>query len=550
MKHKKRRNHSSLKNEAVQVSPNTNVSSSTPSSSDGSTETLRFSAALRYYLIITSAITGGIVMIVEILGAKMLAPYTGTSHFVWTAQIGVTLVSLAVGYAVGGWIADRVKSPAPLYFALLAAALFLTFSVLGCRVVSLACVRINLAVGSLMASAFLFFIPLCFLAMVPPFLVRSLTLSLTQVGTSVGRLSAISTIGSVVGTVAIGYAMIPFFSNSHIMFGTAIFLALMAVVYFFVWQRTWAFFAVIGLIAIVAIVFLGIRQPVLKLSSRFVEIYNTNSNFGLMQVVDEPMTGRRFYLNDLLTQNCYHIPTKQSTSMFTYMLYEMARCSVEEIKDVLCIGMGVGIVPMKFAEEGAAVDIVEINPKVIPLAKDFFDFKPEKFNITVGDGRTLVANAKKKYDVIVLDAFLGESPPSHLMTVEAFIGIRDMLKPGGALVINSFGSFSKDRNLFCSSFEKTLKAVFPTVKCFAVGESEANFYYTALLDSEATFVREPDFEDFPESLRKEAAALFDSDVSSIDERSILITDDYNPIDILDAKNRMYLRQYLTRTFLQ
>ena len=65
------------------------------------------SVAQRRYFYFTAAVTGGAIMIVEILGAKMLSPYIGTSHFVWTAQIAVTLIALALGYYVGGWLVDR-----------------------------------------------------------------------------------------------------------------------------------------------------------------------------------------------------------------------------------------------------------------------------------------------------------------------------------------------------------------------------------------------------------------------------------------------------------
>ena len=80
---------------------------------------------LRKFLYATAMITGGAIMIVEILGAKLLAPYFGTSHFVWTAQITVTLLALAAGYAVGGWRADRSQRLRWIYGAILLAALWL-----------------------------------------------------------------------------------------------------------------------------------------------------------------------------------------------------------------------------------------------------------------------------------------------------------------------------------------------------------------------------------------------------------------------------------------
>ena len=80
---------------------------------------------LRLFLHVTATITGACVLVVEILGAKMLAPYFGTSHFVWTAQIGVTLISLSLGYYLGGRWADQSPRLGNLYLAILGAAVYL-----------------------------------------------------------------------------------------------------------------------------------------------------------------------------------------------------------------------------------------------------------------------------------------------------------------------------------------------------------------------------------------------------------------------------------------
>src|SRR5205809_4497888 len=171
-------------------------------------------------------------MIVEILGAKMLAPYVGTSHFVWTAQIAVTLVALAAGYYVGGWMVDRSPKLGRLYGSVLLAALYLCLSVLIVRPVAFWCLDFKLALGSLFASAFLFFVPLSLLATVGPFFVRVLTSAVSGVGGTVGRLTAISTLGSFLGTMLIGYVLIPYFPNSRTMYFTAILLMLVVAGYF------------------------------------------------------------------------------------------------------------------------------------------------------------------------------------------------------------------------------------------------------------------------------------------------------------------------------
>ena len=154
------------------------------------------STGLRRYLFFTAAMTGAIILIVEILGAKMLAPYLGTSHFVWTAQIGVTLLSLATGYWFGGWLVERSQNLGRLYTCILIAAVYLSTTILLTEHVAYACLKFKLEIGSILASAFLFFVPLTLLAAVGPFLIRALSQSVQGVGGLAGRLSAVSTFGS------------------------------------------------------------------------------------------------------------------------------------------------------------------------------------------------------------------------------------------------------------------------------------------------------------------------------------------------------------------
>jgi spermidine synthase len=167
------------------------------------------------------------------------------------------------------------------------------------------------------------------------------------------------------------------------------------------------------------------------------EKFSGNSNFGRLQVVDREDGSCRFYLNDNLTQNTYDTDRKQSESQFTYMLAGLARAYTSNITDVLCIGLGVGIVPMDFAHQGAIVDVVEINPAVVPVAVQFFDLETNKIHLAIDDARHFLNRCQKQYDAVVLDAFLGDSSPSHLMTREAFASIRRVLRPGGTLTINS-----------------------------------------------------------------------------------------------------------------
>ncbi|MEK9864688.1 MAG: fused MFS/spermidine synthase, partial [Verrucomicrobiota bacterium] len=168
----------------------------------------RQSSAMGRFLYLTAAINGGVILVIEILGAKMLSPFFGTSHFVWTAQIAATLLSLACGYYFGGWLADRKPNLSGLYTCMSVAACYLALATLVLEPVAYFFLGFKLALGSVMMALFLFFVPLTLLAVTVPFLIRVTHVEAHNLGVQVGRLSAISTLGSVVGTLLISYVLI------------------------------------------------------------------------------------------------------------------------------------------------------------------------------------------------------------------------------------------------------------------------------------------------------------------------------------------------------
>jgi spermidine synthase len=509
--------------------------------------------ALRRYLYFTAAVTGAAIMVVEILGAKMLSPYVGTSHFVWTAQIAVTLVALAVGYYAGGALVDRSQKVSRLYWAILIAAVYLALTVVCCEPVAYACLDLKpLAFGSLVASLVLFFVPLALLAMVGPFFVRVLTSALANVGGNVGRLTAISTLGSFVGTILIGYVLIPFLPNSWTMYLTALALMLICVVYFVAWGRERGVTGplVTALVAGGLVGGLGVYADNARHHGAHEKFFG-NSNFGMLQVLDQG--GVRYYLNDYLVQNTYDPEQKKSVALFTYMLHGLARCYTTNIDDVLCIGLGIGIVPMEFARDGARVDVVEINPSVVPLAEKFFDLDRSKLNIVIGDGRPFLNRCTKKYDAVALDAFLGESSPSHLMSREAFAQIRRVLKPGGVLTINAFASFKEGEDFFAASLYKTLTNVFPHVRIHSAGGG--NTFYVASDHSLESFLREPALTRVHSVKSSEVRMAFAGVIepesarstvflSLVPEHGRVLTDDFNPVEFYDVRNRERVRRDL------
>ncbi len=504
------------------------------------------SPALRRYLYLTACVTGAAVMIVEILGAKMLAPYFGTSHFVWTAQIAVTMAALACGYYAGGRLVDRSARLGRLYAAILAAAVALTLTVGLRERVAYALLDLPLAAGSLMASLFLFFIPLGLLAMTGPFLARMVSRSLRDVGGTVGRLSAVSTAGSFLGTAAIGYLLIPLLPNSVTMYGTAAVLAALAAGWFLAWGRRIrsTATAAVGIALGVAAGAWGLRYDGPRIGGSQ-ELYRGNSSFGLVQVIQPAGTGIRYYLTDYLAQNSYDPVTGTSASMFTWMLEGLARAYAPRLDDVLCIGMGVGIVPRDLAREGSRVDVVEINPAVVPVARRFFDLDTDAFDLTIGDGRWFVNRADGRYDAVILDAFVGDSVPTHLMSRETFAAVARILKPDGVLVINTFVDYDSRGDFLGASLMKTLRAVFPGV--LAHGVRDGNMLFVASPRAPLAMLHEPQLAGVHPQVLAEVRAAFASLWEPDPDAGIVLTDDFNPADFHDAANREEHRRGLAQS---
>jgi spermidine synthase len=247
-------------------------------------------------------------------------------------------------------------------------------------------------------------------------------------------------------------------------------------------------------------------------------------------------------LNDYLVQNTYDPFHRRSDSMFTYMLSGLAQTYTPRLDSALCIGLGIGIVPMDFANRGIEVDAVEINAAVVPLATNYFAFDPTRVDVTIGDGRYFLNQTSKRYDTVILDAFIGDSSPSHLMTREAFAAMKNVLNPGGTLVINSFGDFDPGRDFLTASLHKTLSAVFASVRIHAAGNG--NTFYVASDRRPMEPVRTPELPDPSPRIRQQIEQAFARIRTVNPEHGMVLTDDYNPAEVYDAANRERMRRHL------
>lgn len=491
-------------------------------------------------------ITGAVVLVVEILGAKMLTPWFGSSHFVWTAQITITLLALAAGYYLGGWAADRFQRLSYLYAGLVVAAAYLGVVVVIRAKLAAACLGLNLALGSIVASLVLFFVPLTLMAATGPFFVRFLTRSVDGVGRTVGRLSALGTVGSVLGVVVTSYVLVPYVRESVSMFGAAAVLVGLAAVYFLGWGsgEPGGGVAAGGAVAGILTALVAWRHAGETGMERHVEVARANSHFGSMQVLESKDGRRRYYLNDFLVQNTYDPVEKRSLSMFTYALYHLSRGYTPSVKKALCLGMGVGIVPGLLARDGVAVDVVEINPAVVPLAQRWFDFRPESVHLVIDDARHFLRVATNRYDTIQLDAFLGDSSPSHLMTREAFSEIAGVMNPEGTLVINAFADFKEGWDFFGTSLHKTLSAVFREVRVHV--SPGGNTFFVASNRTPLEFRPPASLDGIHPWVRPDLEAALAQATPVEGTRGRVLEDDFNPVDFFDAPNRERTRRILAQ----
>lgn len=194
----------------------------------------------RFFLEIVVFICGAVVMAFEIIGSRMLGPFVGTSHFVWSSIIGVILISLSLGYYYGGKLADKKPSFSLLSLIILIAAVFIIISTL----IKTSLLQIMLdaidsvQVVAILSSLILFSIPGVLLGMVSPFAVKLKSRNLKTTGQTVGNLYALSTIGSIAGTFLAGFWLVPLFRISMILYLLAFTLIIFSVLLYLIYRNT------------------------------------------------------------------------------------------------------------------------------------------------------------------------------------------------------------------------------------------------------------------------------------------------------------------------
>ncbi len=199
-------------------------------------------------LYITVFIAGASVMVIELLGTRLIAPFYGANLYVWSSLIAVAMIALASGYFIGGKWSNRAQQTGLLLIIALAAVLTLIIPWLT-HPVLLATDSLGLRGGTFASALILFSPSLSILGMVSPFAIKLATVRLEGVGSSAGTLYAISTVGSVVGTLLLGFFLFPLIGSREILIGLGIILSILALLIALYEQKNWPFPMHYGLVS-------------------------------------------------------------------------------------------------------------------------------------------------------------------------------------------------------------------------------------------------------------------------------------------------------------
>jgi spermidine synthase len=414
-------------------------------------------------------LAGAALMGLEIVGSRVLAPVFGNSLFVWGALITTFLAALALGYALGGRFADRRPEPEMLA-ALLAGSgvlLFVIFASPEALLAALGQVPVPERFRALVASILLFGPPSVLMGMVTPFAVRLAAREIATVGFAAGRFSALSTAGSILGTFATAFFLIPTFSTRSILFslGASLLLASLLVPAPRLARRL-AVAAAAGVAgAAVYTVAPGVVRPPALVGTL---VYEKETAYHRLRVVDQGL--RRALFFDRQTQGFVPVrPGLEIDQNYTDGLV-LGLALAEEPRSVVVIGLGAGMVETLLSAHAPeiATTSIEIDPEVVDVAGRFFAFAPDDNDrVIVGDGRRELEARVASTDVILVDAYFSDSIPFHLVTEEFDALCKRRLTSKGAVALNFVGTLSGKGNVFFWAAIKTLQKVFPRVYIFS-----------------------------------------------------------------------------------
>ena len=450
-------------------------------------------------------LAGAALLGLEIAASRVLAPYFGNSLYVWGALIGVVLAGLSTGYWVGGVVADRYPTTR-LLVAMLGSSSLLVLAIPfadGWVLDRLTDWDPGPRLNPLLATVFLFGAQSVILGTVSPIAVRLLGRSLERLGRTAGRLFAVSTAGSIAGTFATSFWLIPELGTDQVLASAAVALMLAAAAVALVERLALAGAVALALAgaSVGAVVSLAPESgatvsasqlrnwsPVYRQQApedRIGGIEDTQTGYKILHTKDsqyhriavvEDDTSRYLRFDSSFQSGMYvDDPFKTRFGYSDYLQLPVAyRPSTTK---VLYIGLGGGSAPKRTWRDfpGMRIDAVELDPEVVSAAYEYFALpRDPRLNVEVQDGRRFLAQNEGPWDVIVVDAFYSDSIPFHLATREFLELVRSRLAPGGLVSANIIGAVRGPDSRLFRSMLRTYRAVFPTVNIHPVLDAGGN----------------------------------------------------------------------------
>lgn len=496
----------------------------------------------RWFLLMTALVTGAVVMALEILGSRLLAPVFGNSLFVWGALIGVILAAMSSGYAFGGWISDRYPGAQVLAGLLLFSGAW-TFLVawLGQPVLfKMAGVIEDPRWGPCVAASVLLAPPAFGLSGVLPAMLRLAVSDLDYLGRHTGRMIALSTVGSLAGTWGTAFFFLSWIGTQALV----AWLGVVQVALGFWWLIKSAMTRPIVaglLVVLMAGLGAGALSPVQMLKA---PVHQEDSPYQQVRVRDDDL------FRYLVLDRTFHAVMWKADPVTLFLPYSQLMVAslslVPEPKRGLILGHGGGSLAKWLAVRWPELelDVVEFDPVVVRMAEEYFSYHaPPRHHVHVRDARVFLNRTNHLYDLIWVDAFARHMIPFHLTTAEFFSELRGHLAPDGVLAVNLASSGEGGDLLRANAVVQTMRQSFPAIETFAVkgpwksvqtrsenliffaGAPLAEYSASDVVGKVASLVEQ-------QRLPLEAVALLSTHREQPWEPGVVLTDNYAPYDLL------------------
>jgi spermidine synthase len=458
-------------------------------------------------------LSGAALLGMELAASRVLAPAFGSSVEVWGALLAAVLLALAIGYSVGGRLADRWPDPLVLALTLTTSAVLVAvIPALDGPVLRVASRAGDDRAGALIAALLLFVLPAAFMAMSTPLAVRLCVRSLRVTGRTAGDLFAVSTVGSITGSLLTSFWLLPLLGVSQVMIAMAGTLGVAAVIAAAVGRRLVPALAIAGATGLVAVL-VSIGAPSAEdrardalswapayrvgfspdgrpppLASGVRVLHAEESRYHQISVADEPGDLRVLRFGRL--RQSAIVKDRPLEEPYPYAIWSHLPIAHAPRADrTLTLGLGGGSVPRRMlaAYPSMSVEVAELDPAVVDVARDWFGLPSDpRLQVRVADGRRDLQRHPGDLDVLAVDTFFADGVPFHLYTQEFARLAKERLAPGGSVLLNTHGSLTGSRSRLWRSIHRTYASVFRNVVVYPVSpDSPGDVQNVMLLATDA-----------------------------------------------------------------